>query len=182
VNSKEMNSRPLRSTGKEYSDKVFMKFWRTMSAIFLGKWTSQVGTTPNAIWIKGLGDLSADEIATGLNGIEVFGRKSGGWPPNMIEFRDLCKPIVPTTPACHRPFPRLPAPKCDPDVARMHTQGILAKLKCTQSPTRHAPESDAEWMQRRQRQDAAIVSIYGSKARIDCSLYHCAYHNARAGQ
>lgn len=156
-----MNSIPLKFAGKEYSDKVMLKFWNTMTSIFLGKWTKQIGATPSSVWAKGLGDLSADEIAVGLGGVDALGRQSGGWPPNLIEFRELCRPDV-NRPACHLPgkaFAALPKPDkiTSPADAQVRIAAIRQILTGSSSTVELSQdESDAEFQRMQERQRRAF--------------------------
>ena len=168
---------PLKSTAPGYSEKVIARFWQTMSGIFFNKWTTQAGDSPSKVWINGLADLSADDIATGINACATRVDK---WPPNLPEFRAMCKPAVAVIPASHRPYKpgnALPPPAkvTAPGDARAHLQAIRAQLKATPTPTAKPAPDDAEWLATRKRQDAAIVQLHGKQSRIDCSIYDCQY-------
>jgi hypothetical protein len=62
-----------------------------MAAFYGTRWTGSFGEDPYDVegdtWAAGLGDLSPEQLATGLRGCM---RSADGWPPSMQEFRALC--------------------------------------------------------------------------------------------
>lgn len=76
-----------------------------MGQTFGHAWFSSYGAEPNAAWIDGLADMSVDDIKFGLGALK--GWKSE-FPPNMLQFRTLCRPVIEE---CHKIIPRaLPEP------------------------------------------------------------------------
>jgi hypothetical protein len=76
-----------------------------MSETFGHAWVSSFGSEPNSAWIDGLSDMTVDDIKFGL--CALTGWKSD-FPPNLIQFRALCRPSVEE---CHKIAPRaLPEP------------------------------------------------------------------------
>lgn len=157
-----MSSQALTLAGNEYSNKVISRLWAHMGMIYGHKWISQYGKTPAAIWIAGLSDLSADEIKAGVNECAT---KADGWPPNLPEFRALCRVTVAPTPQAHRRYKALPQPKADPAIAKRHTGALLDMLRGTRTAT-HTPAADldAEWLEARRRQDAAHARLAATEA------------------
>lgn len=69
----------------------FERLWLRMAETFGHKWTSNYGHQPNQSWIDGLADMSIDDIKTGLGNLKTW-RDDDGWPPTMLQFRELCRP------------------------------------------------------------------------------------------
>ena len=62
--------------------------WRAMMQSF-PTWQSMYGTTPSQMWIESLRGYSADEIKRGVMQAIDSNLK---YPPNLSEFRTLCRP------------------------------------------------------------------------------------------
>lgn len=62
-----------------------------MSETFGHAWVSSFGAEPNAAWIDGLSDLSVDDIKFGLGALKSW---KSDFPPNLIQFRGLCRPTI----------------------------------------------------------------------------------------
>ena len=73
----------------EQTDPIMDRLWLRMTEIFGHKWTSQYGDSPLATWAKGLGKLSASEIAIGVNKCAA---STMPWPPSLPDFRAMCEP------------------------------------------------------------------------------------------
>lgn len=84
----------------------FERLWTRMAETFGHKWTSNYGIEPNASWVDGLADMSVEDIRTGLSNLKTW-RDDEGWPPTLLQFRELCRPHA--TPA-HTAYEPLPAP------------------------------------------------------------------------
>jgi hypothetical protein len=69
----------------------FARLWQRMAETFGHQWTSNFGTEPLPGWIDGLADMTVDDIKTGLGNLKTW-QAEGGWPPNMLQFRELCRP------------------------------------------------------------------------------------------
>jgi hypothetical protein len=82
-----------------------------MSRMYGHKWTSAYGEADDGTWLKGLFDFTPEHVAHGIG--ECLKRQDP-WPPSLSEFRAMAKPNVP---AYHRPFPTLPAPEANPEIA-----------------------------------------------------------------
>ena len=87
------------------SDHPLWELWSRMGEIFGHQWSSQQGAAPNDTWVRGLVDLTPENLATGLTGLLD---RTDKWPPNLVEFRRIC-----THPTCggknweqqaHKPF------------------------------------------------------------------------------
>lgn len=70
-------------------DHVMARFWSRMSEAYGHKWVRQFGPEPTETWAAGLGHLTVDQIATGLREVA---RRGDEWPPNLIQFRGMCRP------------------------------------------------------------------------------------------
>lgn len=68
-------------------DHPIREVWSRFSEIYGHQWASQQGDEPNETWIEGLHDLSAEQFGIGLRAL--LGRTES-WPPNLVEFRQLC--------------------------------------------------------------------------------------------
>lgn len=124
--------------------------------IYGHRWVSQYGTAPASAWRLGLAELSADEIKRGMDACVTAG---DGWPPNLPEFRQMCRDTSATIPACHRPaqpFAALPKPEkiTAPGDARAHLAAIRAKI--TAGKMRPAAVEDAAYAEVITRQVASI--------------------------
>ena len=51
------------------------------------QWASQQGDQPNDTWIRGLYGLSNEQFGAGLRALLD---RADTWPPNLVEFRQLC--------------------------------------------------------------------------------------------
>ncbi|HEX5464435.1 MAG TPA: hypothetical protein VFW88_06935 [Burkholderiales bacterium] len=70
------------------------EFWRRMAAIFGHRWTSAYGETDeDDTWLRGLSDLTPQDLADGLHGCVNLQPDDAGkvWPPNLPEFRALVR-------------------------------------------------------------------------------------------
>lgn len=77
-----------------------------MGQTFGHTWFTSYGAEPNEAWIDGLSDMTVDDIKFGLGALK--GWKSE-FPPNLLQFRSLCKPTIEE---CHKIAPRaLPEPE-----------------------------------------------------------------------
>ena len=66
--------------------------WKRLSRIFGYAFTRQFGEMDDGTWAAGLRDLTEQEIATGL---EACLKWEGDFPPNVGQFRALCRPAKP---------------------------------------------------------------------------------------
>jgi len=58
-----------------------------MNQIYGHQWASQQSDEPNDTWIKGLADVTPIQFGTGLRALL---ERTDSWPPNLVEFRQLC--------------------------------------------------------------------------------------------
>lgn len=63
------------------------ELWQRMTEIYGHQWSSQQGDEPNDTWARGLDGLSPQQFAHGLQALFT---RSELWPPNLVEFRQLC--------------------------------------------------------------------------------------------
>tara|TARA_R110000782_G_scaffold125930_1_gene217560 strand:+ start:1564 stop:1884 length:321 start_codon:yes stop_codon:yes gene_type:complete len=61
--------------------------WFRFSEIFGHQWASQHGDTPTDTWIRGLDGLTSEQFGVGLRALLD---RDDTWPPNLVEFRQLC--------------------------------------------------------------------------------------------
>jgi len=76
-----------------------------MSETFGHSWFHNYGSVPNSAWIDGLSDLSVDDIRFGLEALKSW---KSEFPPNMLQFRNLCRPAVEEV---HKFYQCLPEPE-----------------------------------------------------------------------
>lgn len=76
-----------------------------MSETFGHSWFHNYGSVPNSAWIDGLSDLTVDDIRFGLDALKSW---KSEFPPNMLQFRNLCRPVVEEA---HKFYQRLPEPE-----------------------------------------------------------------------
>ena len=58
-----------------------------MNEMYGHQWASQQGDEPNDTWAKGLVGITPVQYGAGLRALLTRSEK---WPPNLIEFRQLC--------------------------------------------------------------------------------------------
>ena len=103
------------------------KFWGAMSLEFSTRWKWDYGDIGEPVymhWLKELREFSIEELRTGFLEAKRIGQETGK-PPQLIEFRRMCRP---NTPAYHEPVPRAKLdykPVKDPSVA----QAEIAKMR-----------------------------------------------------
>lgn len=79
-------------------DRVVLRLFARLQAIYGHRWASQFPTADDGRamvmreWAIRLAGLSHEEIAKGLRGLHKRHGSDRGWPPNPIEFRELCRP------------------------------------------------------------------------------------------
>ena len=103
----------------------FERLWTRMAESFGHKWTSNYGIEPNRSWIDGLADMSAEEIKIGLGNLRTWSNDEG-WPPTLLQFRELCRPHA--TPA-HTVYQPLPPPETSWGHRQDVAAGALAALR-----------------------------------------------------
>lgn len=104
-----------------------------MEEIFPHKWSSKVGSVGSSAfktWHKGLGDLSAEQLANGLNACVHTGED---WPPSLPRFRAMClgedKQKVENLAVYQRPeCLALPKSRPSKDHARAYLQALKEAL------------------------------------------------------
>lgn len=154
------SAQPTTNTGSKPGPEAFRRLvplWEHMTGIYGHKWRANYGDEVSETWVRGLADMSGDDLAKGLRtclAMSESRRRTGDedWPPTLGEFRALCKPM---RPAYHEIRVALPAPEMTPeklkeidtDIANL--RGMLAKrnrefeleLSRTRTPIRE-PGSD----------------------------------------
>lgn len=98
--------------------------------MYPGVWLSTCGEVPNEVWTAALGNLSPEQIRTGLDACLSGGQH---FPPSLPEFRALCKPPQRKNEAMYR-IPherRLEKQLSDEDraTARSHIAELKRKAK-----------------------------------------------------
>jgi len=96
-----------------------------MAETFGHKWTSNYGHEPNQSWMDGLADMTADDIKHGLGNLRSW-KDEGGWPPTLLQFRELCRPHASPAHAVYKP---LPAPTSSWDQRRTVAAQALIQLR-----------------------------------------------------
>lgn len=120
------------------TDEHIARLWIRMARMFGHKWISAYGETDDGTWLKGLSDLTPEQIAHGIG--ECL-KQRDPWPPTLPEFRAMAKP---NTPAYHKPFPKLLEQERHQEVAERE----LAKMK-----TIVRPEDDQSTAERQALQE-----------------------------
>ena len=82
---------------------VINKLWVRMSQIYGHKWVSNYGSEPSKPWIDVVARLSNEQIAYGLQQIV---KRLEKWPPDLIEFRQLCTSRSKLKSLSHLPGPK----------------------------------------------------------------------------
>ncbi len=121
----------------------FERLWLRMAETFGHKWTSSYGTEPNRAWVDGLADMTVDDLKTGLGNLKTW-RDEGGWPPTLLQFRELCRPHASPAHALYQP---LPAPKSSWGERKHVAEASLSALregalKPVEVPARALSEAD----------------------------------------
>ncbi len=102
-----------------------VRLWAKMARIYAHKWTS-ASECDDGTWLEGLRGYTQEEVAYGLSGCLT---RDNDWPPDLPEFRKLCRPEHIVTPACHKEYKSLPKPDADPEVARKSIASMKRILK-----------------------------------------------------
>lgn len=58
-----------------------------MGEIYGHQWASQQGDEPNDTWCKGFADITPQQFGVGLRALLD---RADSWPPNLVQFRQLC--------------------------------------------------------------------------------------------
>lgn len=101
------------------------RLWEKMGRIYGHKWSS-VAESDDGTWLDGLRGITPEEVAHGLSG--CMGRDND-WPPDLPEFRKLCKPEHVVIEAMHRDYKVLPKPDADPEIAENSIKKMKGILK-----------------------------------------------------
>lgn len=96
-----------------------------MAEVYGHQWTSSFGTTPNQAWMDALADMTTDDVRTGLNNLKTWDSE-GGWPPNALQFRELCRPYA--SPA-HTMYTPMPQPKSSWDERQRAATSAFSELR-----------------------------------------------------
>lgn len=75
-----------------------------MAETFGHKWTSSYGQEPNPAWVDGLADMTVEDLKHGLSNLRGW-QDDEGWPPTLLQFRELCRPHAAPAHAAYRPLP-----------------------------------------------------------------------------
>lgn len=97
-----------------------------MIEVYGSTWTRQYGLAHEGAfdtWEKALLDFTVEQISQGF---ESAIKQHKNFPPNLPQFLDLCKPIIP---ACHQRYEALPNPPVDKEKARQCLQEIRQLLR-----------------------------------------------------
>lgn len=94
-----------------------------MAETFGHKWTSSYGLDPSPAWKDGMADLTIDEVRAGLSALKDWREE---WPPNLPQFRELCRPL---STAAHTAYKPLPQPKSSWEQRQHVAASALAELR-----------------------------------------------------
>lgn len=97
------NEQQPSASGYDDPNHPIWELWQRMGEIYGHQWASQQGDEPNDTWCQGLADLTPQQFAVGLRAL--LDRESA-WPPNLVEFRQLCtgRDESAWERQCHKPF------------------------------------------------------------------------------
>jgi len=115
----EHNDKPLPGRPNVLTEEHIDTFWLKMIHMYGHKWTSSYGEADDGTWFSGLRDLTTEQIQHGMR--ECLKREDA-WPPTLPEFRQLANP---NTPAYHLPFPKMPKPIVNMEIAERE----MSKMK-----------------------------------------------------
>ena len=90
--SESSKSEPGDKTGWE---RFFAKFWAAALLEFSTKWTASFGDADGPTyryWSKELRGYNAAEMRDGFNAAKIYSRDHEGWPPQLAQFRAMCRP------------------------------------------------------------------------------------------
>jgi hypothetical protein len=95
-----------------------------MAEVFGHRWVSSFGDEPNQSWIDGLADMTPEDLRFGLSALKGWRDE---WPPNLLQFRALCRPTIEDAHRIYRPaLPEPPEAKAARTASGLHH---LAALK-----------------------------------------------------
>ena len=83
------------------------QLWQILAETFGSAFTTPYGHSPNNAWISALRDLGADELMRGVDSLLTWAEP---FPPNALQFRQLCRPM---TTKAHDAYVPLPEPESD---------------------------------------------------------------------
>ena len=81
------------SQSKEYTLNAVGQFWLAMAEMYGGRFTNEMGATPNDQWIALFSRLNSNEVTRGCQRMRADERFAD-WPPTVIRFEHLCKPTA----------------------------------------------------------------------------------------
>lgn len=84
----EESGRPITST-EGLTGKHISLLWERMAMIYGHRWVSSYGERDDGTWLKGLHDVTPDQVGVGLEKCRTSGDE---WPPTLPIFRDRCLP------------------------------------------------------------------------------------------
>ena len=98
--------------------------WLRMAKIYGHKWVSSFGQSDDDTWLKGLWDITPEQVGAGLEKCRI---SKETWPPTLPEFRTMCLPEK--SPPYHRDYVALPKPPKNPAKIEAALQAMRNKLK-----------------------------------------------------
>jgi hypothetical protein len=101
-----------------------------MRETFGSVWTTQYGAVPNDTWLRGLADVTDEQLVRGLNRMI---RERAEFPPNLTQFIALCTQADPQpeiSPSYHKALP-LDPPETEEHRAARKARGAerMAEVK-----------------------------------------------------
>lgn len=69
------------------TDSHIKQLWERMAMLYGHRWTSAYGVKDDGTWLTVLGDLTPEQLGTGLRAAVAAGEE---WPPSAPAFRNLC--------------------------------------------------------------------------------------------
>lgn len=140
----------MPSTSPQASDgfQRLVPLWQHMTGIYGHRWATSYGHEVSETWVRGLADITNEELAKGLRGClkrSESSKRAGDddWPPTLGEFRILCKP---TPYPYHNNVPRLPKPITDEEGMK-RIEALIAKARRVAKGEKREPGDDDDEVQ-----------------------------------
>lgn len=123
--TKNARQNPAESLTEKHIDLL----WQVMTRTFGNTWTSSFGAVDDGTWLKILDGVTPRQVAHGLD--EMRKTWAGAFPPNALQFRELCvdAPALVESRAMYKPYKRLPSPNADKETAKKALGEAREKLR-----------------------------------------------------
>lgn len=113
------------SESEQLTPRHFDRLWLRMTEAFGHKWTSSFGERPTKTWTDGLNDMTVADLKRGLVSLKMW-QEDSGWPPTLLQFRELCRPH--SAPA-HSAYVPLPEPLTPFELRQQKAAQVFQSLR-----------------------------------------------------